>query len=870
VFSAPGPPGYFFARAAIAGRLAENRGARRWACVTETEDYARRARAADPDFLDGSATRMLGSLYVLAPDEPAAQARRLGDGPRAARGRGQGSPRSLISRLRLAEAYIALNDPDPATEHLCVVQAGEASSRTATRSCSPSWSPTPASPSASLRRRQRPPDRLRPVTQRPRRRIRETRGRTCPEGQNARGALVDRCCSVAPACHHQLPRMTARGQHAEVVERAAKARRPPRGKAARAWATSLVALGRSPRPAPCCSATFVTRRGGLAGRARRPRAEGGPARRRGGPLRARGQPRGRRPARPRLTSASCCACGPSGSSRRARRRRPTSTCAGDDRVPRPKDPEAAQRASTDRALHLKISAAAKAQVRAQRTLAGCEMGQVQGGPASRGRAASTRRSSRPASRGRGPARGGGPPRRAAERPRRRGPPRGRAARRARPRHRHARRGPRVDRRDGARGDPGRRRRRCARSRRPTCACACRSSAPTTSCPARRGALDRQPGRQAARAVRHRPVGRGDELAGVRAGRRPAERRARADPEPRRRAGAGRGSARGAAAAARSLRPSTARRRQAPKPRRRRSAPGPEDSWEPAQTRVPVPSLWSARRPVDAGQPAQVAAARAPARCSAATTIRPWRSPPTRSPRRTPAGCRRRGDGRRPRPVAPSRPASRGPRSRSPAWSPARRPATSRWPPAPAWCSARRLRQVVRPGDDPRDRVAVRQVFGEPWLLAEEPRARDAALAQPDRATPATAVPASASCSRPAPAARCRRRWHAVRREQRRPKLSRAAGPASAGPVLSLGTVASRGRADRRRGPAPRRRGGPDADLRRSAGDPAAVRRRSPGRRRGPRRRAGPRPAGGRRGRQLAVQSELALTASVAAIRPIRC
>lgn len=46
------------------------------------------------------------------------------------------------------------------------------------------------------------------------------------------------------ACNHQLPRANARGQHAEVVERAARAKYRPKRKAARAWADSLVALGR--------------------------------------------------------------------------------------------------------------------------------------------------------------------------------------------------------------------------------------------------------------------------------------------------------------------------------------------------------------------------------------------------------------------------------------------------------------------------------------------------------------------------------------------------------------------------------------------------------------------------------------------------
>ncbi len=116
---------YYFARAAVAGRLAENRGLQAMGLVTEAEDYAIRARAADPDYREGSATRMLGSLYVLAPASLLAK----GDsetGLELLEGEVKAHPDRLVSRLRLAEAYIALGDPDPSKEHLCVVQQGEA------------------------------------------------------------------------------------------------------------------------------------------------------------------------------------------------------------------------------------------------------------------------------------------------------------------------------------------------------------------------------------------------------------------------------------------------------------------------------------------------------------------------------------------------------------------------------------------------------------------------------------------------------------------------------------------------------------------------------------------------------------------------
>lgn len=116
---------YYFARAAVAGRLAENRGLQAMGLVTEAEDYARRARAIDPDFREGSATRMLGTLYVLAPPSLLAHGDSE-DGLELLENEVKAHPERLISRLRLAEAYIALGDPDPGKEHLCVVQRGEA------------------------------------------------------------------------------------------------------------------------------------------------------------------------------------------------------------------------------------------------------------------------------------------------------------------------------------------------------------------------------------------------------------------------------------------------------------------------------------------------------------------------------------------------------------------------------------------------------------------------------------------------------------------------------------------------------------------------------------------------------------------------
>ena len=76
---------YAFARAAVTGRLVQQRGLRGASLVGEVERWALRSRELDPDFRDGAATRLLGTLYVIAP-AIVPRARRFRAGPRAARG----------------------------------------------------------------------------------------------------------------------------------------------------------------------------------------------------------------------------------------------------------------------------------------------------------------------------------------------------------------------------------------------------------------------------------------------------------------------------------------------------------------------------------------------------------------------------------------------------------------------------------------------------------------------------------------------------------------------------------------------------------------------------------------------------------------
>lgn len=109
---------YAFARASLAGRLAQVKRLSGKRLVAEMERYARRSIALDRNFRRGAARRMLGTLYVLAP------------GPLLAHGDSEEGlelleevleeyPEDLENHLRVAEGYVHLNDPEPAYEALC-------------------------------------------------------------------------------------------------------------------------------------------------------------------------------------------------------------------------------------------------------------------------------------------------------------------------------------------------------------------------------------------------------------------------------------------------------------------------------------------------------------------------------------------------------------------------------------------------------------------------------------------------------------------------------------------------------------------------------------------------------------------------------
>lgn len=106
------------AYAMIAGRLAQLRGLAAGKLIREVEQYARSSIELDPTLRNGAAKRLLGTLYVMAPPS-------LLDAGDSEMGIElleevvEQWPDQAQNRLRLAEAYVALDDPQPAVAHLC-------------------------------------------------------------------------------------------------------------------------------------------------------------------------------------------------------------------------------------------------------------------------------------------------------------------------------------------------------------------------------------------------------------------------------------------------------------------------------------------------------------------------------------------------------------------------------------------------------------------------------------------------------------------------------------------------------------------------------------------------------------------------------
>ncbi len=120
--------GTAFGHAAIIGRKVQESGLRAGLLLDDVERYARLSRELDPNFREGAATRMLGTLYVIAP----ATLLKHGDsetGLELLEELTAAHPETPENHLRLAEAYIALNDPEPAVPHLCFALAHQAALR---------------------------------------------------------------------------------------------------------------------------------------------------------------------------------------------------------------------------------------------------------------------------------------------------------------------------------------------------------------------------------------------------------------------------------------------------------------------------------------------------------------------------------------------------------------------------------------------------------------------------------------------------------------------------------------------------------------------------------------------------------------------
>ena len=114
--------GFQFAWAAVGGRFVQYKGLLAVNLLKDIERHARLSVTLDPHFRNGAALRLLGTLYVVAPSTFVEH----GDselGLEMLEELVRDHPADYENHLRVAEAYITLNDPAPAAEHLCVCLA---------------------------------------------------------------------------------------------------------------------------------------------------------------------------------------------------------------------------------------------------------------------------------------------------------------------------------------------------------------------------------------------------------------------------------------------------------------------------------------------------------------------------------------------------------------------------------------------------------------------------------------------------------------------------------------------------------------------------------------------------------------------------
>jgi hypothetical protein len=114
-----------FGRAAVTGRIVQQKGLLAANLVRDVEAYALRSRELDAGFRDYASTRMLGTLYVMAP----ASLLRHGDsedGLAMLETLTRDHPDVPENHLRLAEAYVSLGDNKSARPQVCVCLAARA------------------------------------------------------------------------------------------------------------------------------------------------------------------------------------------------------------------------------------------------------------------------------------------------------------------------------------------------------------------------------------------------------------------------------------------------------------------------------------------------------------------------------------------------------------------------------------------------------------------------------------------------------------------------------------------------------------------------------------------------------------------------
>jgi len=110
--------GQSFGRAAVTGRIVQQKALLAANLVRDVETYARRSRDLEPTFRDYASTRMLGTLYVLAP----AALLKHGDsetGLELLETLVHDHPDVPENRLRLAEAFVSLGDTESARPQIC-------------------------------------------------------------------------------------------------------------------------------------------------------------------------------------------------------------------------------------------------------------------------------------------------------------------------------------------------------------------------------------------------------------------------------------------------------------------------------------------------------------------------------------------------------------------------------------------------------------------------------------------------------------------------------------------------------------------------------------------------------------------------------